>query len=277
MSDVDLKAIDWRRMAEPQADQYDTRVTLALATTTASPLRPEPYVRRPVAGHPTIADGRVAIRYLEQTDLGPPRFPPAPPDHPNLPRAIDYLRRWAAGYEQFKALVDSLHPCVDADIPVELLDVVVGSCSLSYEPWFGTLCVTVHNALGCAQALVRELARQKLRALGVSAGVAWRLVIGDRRILALLHDQYALAYVVELDLRMLAAESDAVARDQILQLLLRNVVRLEAGSETLAQDIRTDPEGARFSEAFFAWTRRALEDGYDALDQNGYETRIAAD
>src|SRR5205823_227290 len=52
--------IDWLRLAEPQADQYDTDVILQLASTTTSAGRPQPYRRTPV-GAPAAFDGHVAI------------------------------------------------------------------------------------------------------------------------------------------------------------------------------------------------------------------------
>lgn len=288
MTTFDPASIDWERMVEPQRDQYDTRMTLALATTSGSPLRPEPYVRRSADGLPTIAGTDVAIRYLDQRELAPPRFALAPADHPNLPKAIDYLRRWPEAYEQFLALIDSVHPCTDPTIPEGMRGAVSGSCSHSHEWWFGTVCVTVDDPIGCAQALVHEMAHQKLRALGVSVEKAWRVVANDpaelfpspirigvaRPMTAVLHAQYSFIYIVELDLRMLAAERDPAARDHILQLLLRNVVRMEAGYETLARNIRTDDAGAPFVDTFLAWARRAIDAGYDALNTNGYETRI---
>ncbi|HET8774974.1 MAG TPA: HEXXH motif-containing putative peptide modification protein [Thermoanaerobaculia bacterium] len=283
-----LDTIDWARMAEPQDDQYDTRVTLALATTGGSPLRPEPYVRRSSAGLPTIPGTDVALRYLDQRELAPPRFALAPPDHPNLPKALAYLRRWPAAYEQFLALIDSVHACVDPTIPPEMRVLASGSCSHSHEQWFGTICVTVDDPIGCAQAFVHEMAHQKLRALGVSVESAWRLVTNDpgelfpspirigvaRPMTAVLHAQYSFIYIVELDLRMLAEERDPAIRERMLQLLMRNVVRMEAGHDTLARNVRTDDAGARFLDAFLAWSLRAIEAGYDTLDRNGYETRI---
>jgi HEXXH motif-containing protein len=163
---------------------------------------------------------------------------------------------------------------------------MTGSSSPSHEQWFGTVCVTVDDPIGCAQAFVHEMAHQKLRALGVSVESAWRLVRNDPRELypspikigrqrpmtAVLHAQYSFIYVVELDLRMLAAEPDPMTRHRMLQLLMRNVVRMEAGYETLAANVRTDREGAVFIDAFLAWARRAIAQGYDTLNANGYET-----
>jgi HEXXH motif-containing protein len=162
---------------------------------------------------------------------------------------------------QFKALIDSVHPAIDTTIPPALREITFGSSSHSHERWFGTLCATIDDPIGCAQALVHEMSHQKLRALCVSVESAWRLITNDpadlfpspirigrqRPMTAVLHAQYSFIHVVELDLRMLEKESDAMARDHILQLLMRNVVRMEAGHETLAPNVRTDAYGARLS------------------------------
>lgn len=290
MSGINLDAIDWSRMAEPQVDQYDTDITLGLATTTPSPLRPAPYVRRPVDDCHTICDGQVAVRYLDEPEMSPPLFHLAPFAHPNLTRAVEYLRRWPAAYEQFKSLIDTVHPSLDPKIQPQHRDIAVGSSSHSYEQHFGVVCVTVDNAVGCAQALVHEMAHQKLRALGVSVETAWRLItnptsalypspikIGKLRpMTAVFHAEYSFIYVTELDIRMLAAESDDLSRQHILQLLMRNVVRMEAGYETLKRGLQTDAAGDVFAGAFLHWAKRTIEHGYQLLNENGYETRLTA-
>ena len=276
-------------MAEPQDDQYDTKVTLAFARSMPSPLRPEPYLRRSADGCQTLCDGEVAVRHLDQGEMALPDFRPAPRDHPNLLKAVEYLRRWPAAYEQFKALIDTVHPCLDTRIKPEYSDICIGSSSHSHEQWFGTICVTVDHAIGCAQALVHEMAHQKLRALGVSLEEAWRLIGNDRALLypspikigkqrpmpAVFHAEYSFIYVTELDMRMLAAEIDETTRQQILQLLMRNVVRVEAGYETIARHIETDTAGALFVEAFLSWAASTIAKGYRLLNENGYETSSA--
>lgn len=281
-------AIEWSRMAEPQDDGYDTLVTLALAQTTPSPLRSELYTRRPTDGSPTVCDGSVAVRYLDQPEMSPPRYQPAPPDHPNLLKAVEYLRRWPAVYEQFKSLIDTVHPCLDANIKPEHRELIVGSSSHSHEHWFGTLCVTADHAVGCAQGLVHEMAHQKLRALGVSLEQADRLITNDpaslypspirlgrqRPMTAVLHAEYSFIHVTELDIRMLESEDDEETRQQMLQLLMRNVVRMEAGYDTLARHVETDASGSVFIEAFLTWAGSAINRAYTILGGNGYETRL---
>ncbi len=284
---IRLDTIDWQRMAEPQHDQYDTRVTLAVATASGSPLRPWPYVRPSSDGRPILVGTGIAIRPLEPWESVPQRFAPAPPDHPNLLKAIGLLLRWPAAYAQFLTLFDSVYPCAGQQIPAGMRGMAGGSRSYSDERRFGALYVTVDSAIGCAHGLVRELAHQKLRALGVSLGPAWRLVTNDpaerfpspirlgaaRPMTVLLHTFYALLYLIELDLQILEAEADPVVRDHILRILQRNVVRMEAGFRTVARHIRTDHAGAQFICSFFSWAHSAIDRAHDALFGDGYETR----
>jgi hypothetical protein len=280
---MDAPAIDWSRMAAPQADGYDTDVCLALATTSGSILRPLPYVRRPAGGALTICDGAVAVRPGPTPVLGGPRFGRAPPDHPNLPAAAAYLRRWPAAYAQFTRLVDTIDPYLEA-IPPRLEPVTLGSCSHSLEEDFGVICATVNNALGLAQAMVHEMAHQKLRALGVSFESASRLVTNDPAVLldspirkdrrrpmtAVFHAQYSFIHVTCLDLHMITGEADPVVRDHLLMLLARNVPRMEAGMEELTGRVETDAAGSVFVAAFLAWAAEVIRAGNAVLDVSGY-------
>lgn len=285
MNSLDPDAVEWSRMAEPQEGGYDTKVALTLAASAPSRLRFGPYVRRLAGDAPTICEGQVAVRHLEQAEMSPPAFTPAPPDHPNLLKAVEYLRRWPAAYEQFKALIDTVHPCLDARIKPEHRELSVGSSSHSHEQWLGVLCVTVDHPFGCAQGLIRETARQKLRALGVWTERAWRFISNDPSALypspiypgqswpmtAALHAAYSLTCVAELDMRVLESETGLEARDQILQLLMRNAVRMEACCDSLARYVETDAVGDIFMKAFLDWAGRATVRAYALLDENGYE------
>src|SRR5262245_26598220 len=83
----DMTDIDWRRMAEPQTDEYDSRVTLNLACQNG-------YARREPNSEVTIFDGAVAVRNDSET-LGPGHLP-APPGHKNINAASELIRFWPA-------------------------------------------------------------------------------------------------------------------------------------------------------------------------------------
>lgn len=273
--------IDWSRLAEPQADQHDTQVAWELVTTTTSPLRRVPHRRRLPAGAPTFCEGAVAIRYIAEEPPGAPRNANGPLGHPNLELAAAYVRRWPAAYQQFRALMDTFHPMIDTMVPPEQWNLQIGSNSHSDEDKFGTMYATVYDPVGTAEAMVHELAHNKLRALGVYVESAQRLVTNPpdelfespvrkdrmRPMTAVLHAQFSFIHVTQLDLCMLETETDARARDAMLTMLAWNVPRMALGFDEIRSAIRVDAMGRLFIDSFFAWSARVIEAGARLLDE----------
>ena len=278
-----FQSVDWRRMAAPQQDGYDTDMTLHLAEHGITPERPLPYRRRPIDGAATFCGGTVAVRQAPERGMMTDKLLPASLDHPNLAIGAAFLARWPEAYRQFGRLVDTVYPYTD---PAQAGqgEWALGSSSHSYEEDFGTIHATVDNALGFAQALVHEMAHQKLRALGVFIERAERLIANDpsqrfespirkdrtRPMTAVFHAQYSFIYVTALDLHMLARAEGERERQWILMLLARNVPRMQAGYEEVARHILTDAAGGLFLEAFMDWSRGVLQRGQAELDANGY-------
>lgn len=274
-----VSAVEWGRMAEPQADQYDTCVTLEFATNGGSPLRREPYTRRPPGGSPTIFDGVVAVRYISAACPRSSRHADGPLDHPNIRQAAEYVRRWPTVFEQFRSLMDSYHPMIDLTVPPAKYGEALGSSSHSEESMFGTMWATFYDPLGLAQAFVHEMAHQKLRALGVSFEAADRLITNrpgelfaspirkdrPRPMTAVFHAEYSFIYVTALDVEMIRAEADPARRATLLSLLSRNVTRMEEGLEVIKRHVKVDAEGRDFVDGFYAWAERVIESGNDLL------------
>jgi HEXXH motif-containing protein len=278
-----LQSVDWSRMAAPQKDGYDTDMTLRLAEHSGTPARPLPYRRRPVDGAATICDGTVAVRQAPERGLMTDKIVPAKPDHPNLAIGAALLARWPEAYAQFGRLVDTVYPYTDPE-QARQGEWALGSSSHSYEEDFGSVHATVDNALGFAQALIHEMAHQKLRALGVSIETAERLIANDpaqqfespirkdrtRPMTAVFHAQYSFIHVTALDLHMLAAAEGERERQSVLMLLARNVPRMQSGYEEVARHIETDAAGRLFLDAFMAWSEDVLQRGQAELNANGY-------
>jgi len=278
-----LATVNWARMAEPQDDGYDTDITLQLAQTGVTPLRPLPYGRRPVDGQATFCQGKVAVRPAPDHGRMSDALLPATVTHPNIAAAAGLLARWPKVSEQFTRLIDTVYLYTDPE-QARYGDQALGSSSHSYEKDFGSIHATVDNALGFAQALVHEMAHQKLRALGVSIESAQRLTTNspseqfespirkDRRrpMSAVLHAQYSFIHVTALDLEMLAKANGERERQHILMLLARNVPRMKSGFEVLAQNVKTDDVGRLFIDAFMKWSCAVLQKGQAELNAAGY-------
>jgi len=279
--------IDWSRLAEPQPDQHDTDVILRLASSTTSVGRPQAYTRTPVGESPSAFDGQVAVRYVY---CSVPEFASfsahyldAPLDHPNISAAAEYVRKWPVAFAQCQRLLEAIHPAVDARIPFESTEIYRGSSCHSFEPLFGTLWATIFCPIGLAEAIVHEMAHQKLRVLGVSFESAGTVVGNDpselyvspivkerlRPMTAVLHAQYSYLHVTELDTHILRAEREAARREVLSHVLERNLSRIEEGYDTTRRHFKPGDHGREFMEGLYDWTERTIALAKDVLGRGG--------
>src|SRR5262245_53374837 len=259
-------------MAFPQEDGYDTAAILRLAQSSGSPSREMPYRPRPLDGAPALCSGAVAIRQAPERGMISEKFLPARVDHPNLAIGAALLECWPAAYAQFRRLVDTVYPYTDPAHAAQG-EWLLGSSSHSYEEDFGSVYATVDNVFGLAQALVHEMAHQKLRAMGVSRRKVLRFLADNDEqgsIASELHEQYSFIHVTALDLHMVAKGKMEWERQCALMLLARNVPRLHEGHTRLARNVQPDADGRLFIDAFLAWSEDILEEGQALLDANGY-------
>ena len=269
-----MLASDWSRAAVPQADQYDARLALHLAETTTSPLRDQLYKRASVGDAPSCFEGRVAVRYC-YPDWLYPGFVDAPADHPHLTLAAELLSRWPVAYEQFCLLIDSVHPLLAPDDPQDDPDHFGNTRSHGEEHMFGTLMASVNSPVMLAECFLHEMAHHKLRAFGVSFESCTRLIANPpdelfesplrkdqpRPMTAVLHAMYALTYMTELDLRIIAGEPDGSRMPKLLRRLGTNLGRLEEGRAVLQSSMRLDAEGEAFAAPYHAWVEDIVERG----------------
>lgn len=269
------RTIDWSRMAEPQADGYDTLAIMQLLEHERAPWRPRPFRRQSVAHGPSICDGRVAVGAGDEPLLPGPRFAPIDGIHPNFRQALDYMARWPVASAQWPSIVHNVQCFTDTAISAAERETRIGSASHSVNERFGVIGLTVDCALGTAQALVHEMAHHKLRAMGVANEDAIRIVTNrpsdlfpspvvidqPRPMTAVLHAEYSFIHVTALDLKMLEQEDDDKTRAGIRSLLARNVPKMEAGFAVIRDNVQTDAEGKDFIDGFLAWADRVLREG----------------
>lgn len=264
--------IDWRRMAEPDPDGYDTRMILELLRSEPAPWHAAIPAGPPPHREPAIAGGKVAVRIDGDPLLPAPRFAPLPGIPANLEQAVAYVSRWPAAAAQWPRIVHTIQPFTDTTLPTGGPP-RLGSSSHNAAARYGTIALTVDCPLGAAQAIVHEMAHHKLRVMGVDNEAAIRLVANPpdalymspvvgipRPMTAVLHAQYSFIHVTQLDLMMLEGESDPDRRADILVLLGRNVPRMEAGAALLRRHALLDADGEAFMDAFMAWTDRVLDE-----------------
>jgi HEXXH motif-containing protein len=276
-------AIDWSRMAEPQADGYDTLAILRLIEEEPAPWRPHPPIREAGEDAPSVCDGTVAVAIRDAPLLPAPRFAPVHAVHPNFTKALNYVARWPVASAQFPRIIHTVQCFTDTAIASTKGEHRLGSASHSINERFGVIGLTVDSPLATAQAVVHEMAHHKLRAIGIANEEAIRIVTNSpadlfpspvvveqpRPMTAVLHAEYSFIHVTQLDLMMHAGEENEKSRADILVLLARNVPRMEAGFATIRQHVQTDAAGKVFIDAFLNWSDQVLRNGRRVLETAG--------
>lgn len=270
---------DWSRVAEPQPDQYDTEVVLERLRQMGGFSR-----RPPLGGTPTIFDGAVEVRPLE----GPYRrmgFSSAPLEDQRIRLAESYVRQWPAVFEQFKSLIYAFYPLSDSS-GARIRPGGKGYASHSFESHIGTLCASIEDPIGTAEAFVHEMAHNKLRGLGIMFESTQGIITNDpeerylspirigipRPMTAVFHAEYSFIYVTHLYLTLLAADPEEEMREYLLVLLQTLLPRMEAGFEVIEANIKVDSIGRPFVDGFMDWAGRVLAEGRATLNRE----RIAA-
>ncbi len=266
--------IDWARMAEPQPDQYDSKATLEYLQLWQGGVG---FDRAPEDA-PVIFDGAVAVRPLEGPYRRMEGLSSGPAADERIHLGEQYVRQWPAAFEQFKTLMHTFHPVIDTT-GARFRPGTRGSFSHSFQSRIGTMCASIEDPVCLAQAFVHEMAHNKLRSLGIMFESAQGLIVNDpkdlypspirigvpRPMTAVFHAEYSFIYVTNLDLMMLAAGPDEQLRNYLLELLERNVTRMEAGFGVIKDYIQVDADGRLFVDAFMAWAHRIIADGRAVL------------
>lgn len=269
---MNIDSVNWSRVAEPQADGYDTGIVLGFAELAG-------FRRRPPSNEPTMLDGAVALRQ-DPALLGYDGCQYAASDHPNIATADRLLRLWPAVYRQCGELLDSI--CI-YDYPRMGGDMIIGSVCGSGSSGFGSIVVTVNHHMGLAEGIVHEMAHHKLRALGVDMESATMLITNDpsevypspirydclRPMTAVLHAQYSYLHILQLDLMVLEHDSHplraAAIREQSLAVI---APKLEFGLQTIQQAVQTDAYGDDFIQGMVCWCECVIECAYADLKSN---------
>jgi len=287
-----LRQIDWARLPEPQADGYDTAITLQLGARTTKV--PHWYSKQRRRQAPSVLSGRIALDYvygaLPEFELLRRRYRDAPREHPSPIIAEQYLSRWPEFHEQIAQLIDAIHPALLPGNGGVLTPVdYPGSHSHSLAAYSGTLWATVDSPIGFAHALVHETAHQKLRVLGVPNDGPSRLFVNHRSeryvspiikdrlrpMSAVFHAAYSFLHVLALDIRMYLAERDPHTRIGLRKAVATNMSRVEAGVAEVARYARVDVSGRLFVDACLDWARRELERARIILDTSSANEGIS--
>ena len=270
--------IDWKRVAQPQEDGYDTQI--ALQGLESHPLPELQRLRLPPNKRPQIRifDDQVAVTHVHKscpyTGLANGRI-----THPNIQRAEAYVRLWQAMFEQCKALLQCLHPL---ETPRPYLEHSLFSSSGCRLSEFGVIYATVGHPIPLAEAIVHETAHLKLFALGVGVESASRLITNSpkklyvspvikdrlRPMTAVFHAEYTFTHILYLDILMLKAERKRKNIEALLQLLPSTLFAVEEGFQEVQTHAKVDRYGQRFLDGFLRWAHSVIQEGKKILSRH---------
>lgn len=250
-------------LAVPCGEGLDTEILLGYLE--SSPLQ---IVDRPMPHEPTLFDGQVAIRHHHALNNN---LENAPADHHHIAKAVELLRIcWPEAYKQFGAVIREFQPMY---LPGNKADGFVGS--MSHQPK-GTVCsvwATVNDYICLCQALVHELAHNKLFCLGQHFDDSAPLFDNadtelfdspirldvPRPMPAVFHGVYAFTHVIALNLKMLEnGELNADERKYVISLLNKNVRRVRIGLDVVIKCAKSTPFGSPIIKEAIAWAQSEI-------------------
>lgn len=267
--------VDWARLVMPQTAEYDTDFILSCIAR-AGQVRPE------IEEYQTIFDGKVALRPPNEGKSIPSGirgWQTVSSESSNLEYAVGLLECWPEVYRQFPKIIHTIFPFMVQH------DSKYGSFSAPDQGNLGAIYVSTFDPVGTSEALVHELAHQKLFGLGVEFESASRIVINPpeelypsplrgnpRPMAALLHATYAWLHIVALDLRMLSIEYEEGASREVLNTFIhrylnRNIQILILVFDTVKKYIKCDSVGQDFFKGLSDWNSHLMADNHRLVDK----------
>ena len=233
-----------------------------------------------------IRSGSMKWAKFQQSVMPSPRYEPAKSKDINSEEILRHLDYWPAIRTQISELVSVIFPFRDTQIQTQFSELAVGSSSSSLELPFGYMCITVDNALGAAQAIVHELAHQKLRLLGIIENEEQFVEEDEHHPIGLpsmfnnairvnasdaIHDLYSFTHLAQLNLYWVTGFSHKVTLEHAQQLLLKNLIRISSQYERLKSAKELTTLEARVITGLSVWLEALIPLAEDALSRTSYE------
>lgn len=255
---------DWELMAVPQPDGIDTPLFLKYAKNTNLNV-----IADPSPEEPKIFNNKVALRRLEWDEKFLEEFEHAPFTHSSIKEAEALIALWPEVYNQCGALLKAINPMLKKGIVDDKN--YTGSNSHQPKNTLGAVWATVHNPVLLAQALVHEMAHNKLFSIGQHFESQHPLFTNEaeevfdspirldipRPISAVFHGVYAFTHVLTLD-RILYQKSNIDNKGQLLGLLHYNALRVKKGAELIQKCAKLTKKGTAFVTQFLEWAEKEV-------------------
>lgn len=268
-------AVDWTRMAAPQADDADTEEYLRQ-------LRDGRYGKKALttpAGALVWPDGRARwITAVEEKLMPSDEYLVLPPEDEIVQAGVQLLDLWPEVRRQSALLMVGICP-LTAKARADVRGMGHGCSCGHFGDNFGCIYGTADDSWGFAEAIVHEMAHWKLRALGIwfeewtDAVLAhqWDELYASpvrkdkpRPMGAVLHAQYSYVHVARMVTLALAQKEKPDTQDTDWAAL--QLSRITEGRGTLQTHAKGTEQGEAFLSGLDKWTGEVLADGQAIID-----------
>lgn len=269
-----MTTVDWKRVAEPQADGYDSQVILKQSQSGRYAIR-----KSQPTGPLVWPDGRARWITVVETRMMPStEYGVLPLDDSIISDGLKILDLWPEVRLQCATILEALCPMTSAHRAGSRGQGHGCSCG-HFGDDFGWIYVTADDSWGFAEGIVHEMGHWKLRALGMWFE-DWTPFILDhgfdelyaspvrkdkpRPMGAVLHAQYSYIHVARMSSLALKATSQPTMQD--VEWAELQLSRITEGQGTLRDNARgTKGVGDAFLAGVDAWTTRVLTEGHEIV------------
>lgn len=271
---------DWAIMAVPHKMGSDTLLIKELAKGTE--LTVEPKIG---PNEPSLFNNQVALRQFEWHESFLDEFEHAPFDHPSIKKAEQLISLWPEVYKQCGSIIHAFNPVLIRGIEDDKN--YGGSNSHQPKETLGAIWATVHNPVLLAQAIVHEMAHNKLFSIGQHFESTTPLFTNQekevfdspirldipRPISAVFHGIYAFTHVLALD-RIMHEKAKLQNKKQLLGLLKLNALRVKKGVALIEKCAQLTVEGEAFVGSFLKWAKFEIKAAFEIVkEKNPIKTK----
>lgn len=268
--------IDWKRIAKPQPDGYDSYVIAQLLNQKYG------WVKRvPLSGEYTICDGKVAVVsdriYTDAETLPTSRMMCGMPKwNDEYAAKIDpFLRTWTDGHQMLGLFLDEFWPKWSTFMTEHSFGCTSGHYEIvtsqdarqgaRHAGVINAVYVTMNSLSGCAEGIYHEVAHARLEALGMNIETHDGALILNtpdelyespvrrdkkRPMSAVIQAIYSWIVFGENDIRCAAIPGNASTSAEYL---INNLPKIEDGLREIRNHVRCTPEGTAFMDGYFEW------------------------
>lgn len=262
--------IDWKRVAKPQPDGYDSHVIAQFLFEKHGWVK-----KKPVDARYTLCDGHVAVTadpiHTDEGLAASLMVNAHEKWNDEQAAALDpYLRTWTDGHEMLKLFLDEFWP--KWSLTMSSGHGARGCTSGHYDIKHGNIgrfvnavYITINSNQGCAEGIYHEVGHARLNALNLCiedhdgtliTNTKDELYVSPirrdkkRPMSAVVQAIYSWIIFGENDLQVAVLPGNA---SESAEYLIGNLPKLEDGLITIREHVKCTPEGTKFMDGFFEW------------------------